>query len=110
MQVLDWGVLMSLDDASDRALLEEVTDKVVDIWAEVLEIERSAIDPHESDFFELGGYSLLVLQSISRLLAEQGIGEEEGQELEGLLLNELFEKPTAAAQAECLLRNMSVQA
>ncbi|MFD6909049.1 phosphopantetheine-binding protein [Streptomyces sp. NPDC060077] len=101
---------MSLDDVFDRTLLEEVTDKVVDIWADVLEIDRSAIDPRESDFFEMGGYSLLVLQSISRLLVERGISEEEGQELEGLLLNELFEKPTAAAQAECLLRNMSVQA
>ncbi|MEU3934994.1 phosphopantetheine-binding protein [Streptomyces sp. NPDC029044] len=101
---------MSFDDASNHARLEEVTDMVVDIWADVLEIDRSTIDPRESDFFALGGYSLLVLQSISRLLAGQGIGEEEGQELEGLLLNELFERPTAAAQAECLLRNMSIQA
>ncbi|MER5716473.1 phosphopantetheine-binding protein [Streptomyces sp. NPDC002132] len=101
---------MSFDDASDQARLEEVTDMVVDIWADVLEIDRSTIDPRESDFFALGGYSLLVLQSISRLLAGQGIGEEDGQELEGLLLNELFENPTAAAQAECLLRNISIQA
>ncbi|MFJ8945151.1 phosphopantetheine-binding protein [Streptomyces sp. NPDC102395] len=101
---------MSFDDASTQARLEEVTDMVVDIWADVLEIDRSTIDPRESDFFALGGYSLLILQSISRLLAGQGIGEEDGQELEGLLLNELFENPTAAAQAECLLRNISIQA
>ncbi|MCY0944114.1 MULTISPECIES: phosphopantetheine-binding protein [Streptomyces] len=101
---------MSFGDASDQTRLEELTETVANIWADVLEIERSAIDPHESDFFALGGYSLLVLQSISRLLTEQGISEEDGQELEGLLLNELFEKPTAAAQAECLLRNVPVQA
>lgn len=100
---------MSFAGVPDQARLESVTNTVVDIWATVLEVDRTTIDARESDFFELGGYSLLVLQSISLLLAAHGVDEEEGQELEGILLNRFFETPTAVAQAECLLENLPVQ-
>ncbi|MBP2406571.1 Linear gramicidin synthase subunit D [Streptomyces netropsis] len=73
------------------------------IWAEVLEVEVESIDIHHSDFFELGGYSLLALQSIGRLLAEYGIDEVASVELEGALLNRLFEDATPMAQAQCLV-------
>ncbi|MEU2957388.1 MULTISPECIES: phosphopantetheine-binding protein [Streptomyces] len=78
---------------------------VVDIWSDVLEVAPDTIDPETSDFFALGGYSLLALQTIGRLLAAHGIDQDTALELEGVLLNELFEKPTAAAQAACLVAN-----
>lgn len=101
---------MVVGGAPEQARVKELTYTVVEIWAEVLEVDQSTIDPQESDFFAMGGYSLLVLQAISRLLEKQGVDEEQAQELEGILLNELFENPTAAAQAECLLRSISIQA
>ncbi|WP_260420608.1 acyl carrier protein [Streptomyces netropsis] len=73
------------------------------IWADVLEVDIASIDLHHSDFFELGGYSLLALQSIGRLLAEYGVDEVASVELEGALLNRLFEDATPMAQAECLV-------
>ncbi|MFK8912466.1 phosphopantetheine-binding protein [Streptomyces sp. YS-3] len=80
-----------------------VADSVRRIWAELLQIDAETIDIRRSDFFELGGYSLLALQAIGRLLEERGLDEFEAAELEGALLNRLFEDPTALAQAECLL-------
>ncbi|GAA0587258.1 acyl carrier protein [Streptomyces crystallinus] len=80
-----------------------VAESVRRIWAELLQIDPEAIDVRHSDFFELGGYSLLALQAIGRLLEERGYDEVEAAELEGALLNRLFEDPTALAQAECLL-------
>lgn len=82
---------------------EAVAGVVRRIWADVLEVEVESIDIHHSDFFELGGYSLLALQSIGRLLAEHGVDEVASVELEGALLNRLFEDATPMAQAECLV-------
>ncbi|OAR25715.1 hypothetical protein A8W25_09170 [Streptomyces sp. ERV7] len=79
-----------------------VAESVRRIWAELLQIDVEAIDVRHSDFFELGGYSLLALQAIGRLLEERGFDEFEAAELEGALLNRLFEEPTPLAQAECL--------
>ncbi|MEU2510941.1 phosphopantetheine-binding protein [Streptomyces syringium] len=85
---------------------EAVAGAVRRIWAEVLEVEVESIDIHHSDFFELGGYSLLALQSIGRLLAEYGVDEVASVELEGALLNRLFEDATPMAQAECLVTSL----
>ncbi|MEU2874992.1 phosphopantetheine-binding protein [Streptomyces sp. NPDC007070] len=85
--------------------IPSVTTSVVDIWADVLEVEPSTIDPMNSDFFELGGYSLLALQAIGRILATYGVDPDEALELEGVLLNQLFETPTVAAQAACLVEH-----
>ncbi|MFE9675376.1 phosphopantetheine-binding protein [Streptomyces sp. NPDC006259] len=94
------------DTPTRAAELPAVAAVVVDIWADVLEIEPALIDAETSDFFELGGYSLLALQSIARLLAAHGIDQDSALELEGLLLNQLFEQPTASAQAACLVANL----
>ncbi|WP_217145834.1 acyl carrier protein [Streptomyces sp. AC627_RSS907] len=72
------------------------------VWAEVLEVDAESIDVHRSDFFELGGYSLLALQAIGRILTEYGIGEVESVEWEGELLNRLFDDATPMAQAAFL--------
>ncbi|MER5930866.1 phosphopantetheine-binding protein [Streptomyces sp. NPDC002054] len=89
--------------ASTPASVSATAETVRRIWAELLEVDAESIDIHQSDFFELGGYSLLALQAIGRLLAEQGVDEVEAVELEGALLNRLFEDATPLAQAECLL-------
>ncbi|MFE2923585.1 phosphopantetheine-binding protein [Streptomyces goshikiensis] len=94
------------DTAADAPELSAAAAVVVDIWADVLEVEPGLIDAESSDFFELGGYSLLALQSIGRLLAAHGIDQDSALELEGLLLNQLFEQPTASAQAACLIANL----
>lgn len=86
-----------------EAASARVAESVRRIWAELLQIAPETIDVRRSDFFELGGYSLLALQAIGRLLEERGLGEVEAAELEGALLNRLFEDPTALAQAECLV-------
>ncbi|MBU3865110.1 acyl carrier protein [Streptomyces sp. 4503] len=83
----------------DAAAAAEV---VRSIWAEVLEVDVESIDVHRGDFFELGGYSLLALQAIGRILAQYGVGEVESVEWEGELLNRLFENATPLAQAEFL--------
>ncbi|MEU6125233.1 acyl carrier protein [Streptomyces sp. NPDC047123] len=72
------------------------------VWAEVLDVEAESIDVHQGDFFELGGYSLLALQAIGRILTEYGIDDVESVEWEGELLNRLFDNATPMAQAEFL--------
>lgn len=72
------------------------------IWAQVLEVDAESIDVQRSDFFELGGYSLLALQAIGRILAEYGVDEVEAVEWEGELLNLLFDNATPMTQAEFL--------
>ena len=67
-----------------RTLVEEV---MAGIWAEVLHLERVAID---ENFFELGGHSLLAMQVTSRL--------REAFKVE-LPVRTLFEKPTIAGLA-----------
>ncbi|MFE5393978.1 acyl carrier protein [Streptomyces sp. NPDC056568] len=81
---------------------EAAAEVVRGIWAEVLEADAESIDVHHGDFFELGGYSLLALQAIGRVLAEYGVGEVESVEWEGELLNRLFENATPMGQGEFL--------
>ncbi|MFI1104413.1 acyl carrier protein [Streptomyces melanogenes] len=81
---------------------QEAAEVVRRIWAQVLEVEAESIDVHRSDFFELGGYSLLALQAIGRILTEYGVDEVESVEWEGELLNRLFDNATPMVQAEFL--------
>ncbi|MBL1099172.1 acyl carrier protein [Streptomyces coffeae] len=85
-----------------RADAEAAAEVVRRTWAQVLDVDATSIDVHRSDFFELGGYSLLALQAIGRILTEYGVGEVESVEWEGELLNRLFENATPMAQAEFL--------
>ena len=62
--------------------------EIAEIWAQVLNLDQVSI---EDDFFELGGYSLLAMQVITRL--RQAIQIE-------LSLRTLFEAPTVAELAE----------
>ncbi|MGZ3119190.1 acyl carrier protein [Streptomyces sp. H62] len=98
-------VSATLTDQEARHLTgdaEAAAEVVRGIWAEVLEADAESIDVHHGDFFELGGYSLLALQAIGRILAEYGVGEVESVEWEGELLNRLFENATPMGQAEFL--------
>lgn len=92
-----------LTDRNSETSTHAVAERVRNIWAEVLEVTPESIDIHHGDFFELGGYSLLALQAIGRLLAEYGVDEIKSVELEGALLDRLFDNPTAIGQAECLV-------
>lgn len=83
----------------DAQAAAEVVRKV---WAQVLEVDAESIDVHHSDFFEMGGYSLLALQAIGRILTEYGVDEVEAVEWEGELLNRLFDNATPMVQAEFL--------
>jgi amino acid adenylation domain-containing protein len=62
----------------------ELEQQIVDIWTEVLKVERIGI---HDNFFELGGYSLLAIQIVSRL--------RKALQVE-ILLPTLFEVPTVA--------------
>ncbi|MET8684587.1 acyl carrier protein [Streptomyces sp. NPDC004732] len=87
------------DQPGDAAAAAEVVRRV---WAQVLEVSPDSVDVHRSDFFEMGGYSLLALQAIGRILTEYGVDEVEAVEWEGELLNRLFENATPMTQAEFL--------
>ncbi|MGH7794619.1 MAG: condensation domain-containing protein, partial [Candidatus Binatia bacterium] len=65
-----------------------LAEKIADIWAQVLKVNRIRID---DNFFELGGHSLLATRVISRL--------RDAFRVE-LPLRSLFESPTAAGLAE----------
>ena len=67
----------------------EVT--LVNIWAEVLRIERVGIT---DNFFELGGHSLLATQVISRVRERLGVN---------LPLRSMFESPTVAQLSQKVL-------
>ncbi|MEU7576110.1 acyl carrier protein [Streptomyces sp. NPDC041068] len=81
---------------------EAAADVVRRVWAQVLEVNPESVDVHRSDFFEMGGYSLLALQAIGRILTEYEVDEVEAVEWEGELLNRLFENATPMTQAEFL--------
>ncbi|WP_031507109.1 phosphopantetheine-binding protein [Streptomyces megasporus] len=102
----DQSATQHVASTSDALDVAAVTETVLEVWADVLEVERETIDPETSDFFDLGGYSLLALQAIGRVLAAHGVDQDEALEIEGLLLNQLFETPTAAAQVSCLIANL----
>jgi amino acid adenylation domain-containing protein len=69
--------------------------KVAAIWQELLRTERVGVS---DNFFDLGGYSLLVVQLQSRLL--QQFQKE-------LSLVELFQHPTVASQASLIVQPQS---
>ena len=62
----------------------DLEQQIVDIWAQVFNLERIGI---HDNFFELGGYSLLAIQIVSRLRKQLQVE---------VLLPHLFEVPTVA--------------
>jgi amino acid adenylation domain-containing protein len=72
-----------------RTAIEEI---LVNIWSEVLHVERIGI---HDNFFDLGGHSLLAMQVLSR------IGEVFRVSIEAAL-HRIFESPTVASLAECI--------
>ncbi|MCL2534896.1 MAG: amino acid adenylation domain-containing protein, partial [Nocardiaceae bacterium] len=70
-----------------RAASNPVEEQVVDVFAELLGLERVSVD---DSFFDLGGNSLLATRLIARVNAVLGTA---------LGIRELFEYPTAAALA-----------
>ncbi len=71
-----------------------IEEKMAQIWAEVLKLERVSI---EDNFFELGGHSLLATQVISRL--------QETFEIV-VPLRYLFESPTIAQLSGVILKEL----
>jgi amino acid adenylation domain-containing protein len=71
-----------------------IEEKLAQIWAEVLKLERISI---EDNFFELGGHSLLATQVISRC--------QEAFEI-ALPLRYLFESPTIAQLSAVILKEL----
>ncbi|MBW4678523.1 MAG: amino acid adenylation domain-containing protein [Microcoleus vaginatus WJT46-NPBG5] len=74
-----------------------IEEKLADIWAEVLRLEKISI---YDNFFELGGHSLLATQVISRL--------RQAFQIE-LPLTHLFEFPTVADLAVIISQNLEQQ-
>jgi amino acid adenylation domain-containing protein len=70
----------------------EVEETLVEIWAEVLKIERIGV---LDNFFELGGHSLLAIQVIARVRKYLGVE---------VPVRSLFQEPTVAALASALAR------
>ena len=71
-----------------------IEEKLAQIWAEVLKLERVSI---EDNFFELGGHSLLATQVISRCQQAFEIA---------LPLRYLFESPTIAQLSVVILKEL----
>lgn len=81
----------------------ELVKIVRQAWGRALDTDVSSIDPEASDFFAIGGYSLLALQVISDLIeASDGSAQDRSFEIEGRLLGDLFERPFVVNQARIL--------
>lgn len=95
---LDQRALPAFDATRSRspqsyvAPRNELEETLVEIWAEVLKIERIGV---LDDFFELGGHSLLVAQVVARVRKYIGIE---------IPVRSMFEEPTVAGLAADLAR------
>ena len=66
----------------------EMEERLAQIWAEVLKLERVSVD---DDFFDLGGHSLMATQVVSRLREQMKVD---------LPLSEIFSYPTVSKLAQ----------
>jgi acyl carrier protein len=97
LPVPDASVLPEREHVAPRNAMEEL---LVEIWAEVLGLERERVGVHD-DFFEIGGHSLLAFQMITRIQDDLGVE---------MPLRSLFESPSLAALAERVAAEMACQA
>ena len=74
-----------------------VEEKIAEIWAEVLRVDRVGMD---DNFFELGGHSLLATQVVSRMRAILKLD---------IPLRSLFEAPTVGDLATVITRQQTGQ-
>jgi amino acid adenylation domain-containing protein len=73
----------------------EVEEKLAEIWAEVLKLEKGIIGTNRN-FFELGGHSLRAMVLANKIFKELNVS---------IPLKEIFEKPTIRLQAEVVKIN-----
>lgn len=69
----------------------ETEEKIVEIWKEVLEVEKIGIN---DNFFDLGGNSLLMMKVISKICSVLNISEEK------ITVMTMFKYPTIALMAK----------
>ncbi|TMC10110.1 MAG: hypothetical protein E6J41_09085 [Chloroflexi bacterium] len=94
------GPQTTTGDVSLPAIVASITE----IWVDALGLKPGEVDPDTTDFFELGGYSLLAMQVITRILERfQAHVPADTFDLESALLYTIFDQPTVTALAECLL-------
>ncbi|MEM9922121.1 MAG: phosphopantetheine-binding protein, partial [Bacteroidota bacterium] len=79
--------------ADHVAAANATEEKVVDIWAEILKVDREVISVTKS-FFELGGHSLRAVTLVSRIEKEFGVK---------IKLQSIFSKPTVRELARRIL-------
>lgn len=85
---------MSTSMAQDYAALSAAIGKVM---GDVL--QRGALAPND-DFFDSGGDSLRAIEVLQRMVAADGIPPAVGSnDMQAILLEEIFEKPTPSALA-----------
>ena len=87
------------DMAGQLGALDEMQSRIAAIWASVLGLESSQSLSPASDFFALGGDSLLMAQAIGRIRRE--IAEASGLAWDDLL-RAMVSNPTLAAAAEAV--------
>lgn len=88
---------MSTSMAQDSAALSAAIGKVM---GDVL--QRGALAP-DDDFFDSGGDSLRAIEVLQRMVNAEGIPPAVGStEMQAILLEEIFEKPTPSALASVM--------